>query len=323
MLAMKMTRRIVSLLAAAALALVPVCALAADYPTKPVKIIVPFAAGGAADLTVRLAGKVAEKYLGQPITVENRTGGGGVTGYAEAAKSRPDGYTLSEVGPSVVISPLTKKTNFTVDSFVPVVNLVYEPETFACLSSRFKSWEELVEYSQKNPGGIKVSLSGAMASDHLAVLRVLKKTGLKWVCVPTHGSSQAMTAMLGGHVDLTTVSPSELSEQVKSGQVNYLLTLAPKRLAEFPDLPTAVEKGIDVVDGPWRGLVAPKGTPEEVLAKLEDSFMKAFHDPEFADSFAKADLPADMWMNRADFGKLLNEQKVDIAAVIADTVKKK
>ena len=309
--------RTFALLAAAALCLTPVAALAADYPTKPVRIVVPFAAGGAADMTTRLAAKVAEKYLGQPITVENRPGGG-ATGYSEVARSRPDGYTLSEVGPSVVIAPLTRRTNFQTESFVPIVNMVYEPETFACRTDRFKTWEELVEYSKANPNGIKVSVSGAMASDHLAILRVLKKTGLKWVVVPTNGSSQAMTSMLGGHVDMTTVSPSELSEQVRSGEVTYILTLAAKRLAEFPNVPIATEKGVEVVDGPWRGLVAPKGTPEEVIARIEYSFLKAFNDPEFAENYKKAGLPPDMWMNRKDFTEMFKKQQEEIAAVVAE-----
>ena len=317
MFVMKATRTF-ALLAAAALCLTPVAALAADYPTKPVRIVVPFAAGGAADMTTRLAAKVAEKYLGQPITVENRPGGGGATGYSEVARSRPDGYTLSEVGPSVVIAPLTRRTNFQTESFVPIVNMVYEPETFACRTDRFKTWEELVEYSKANPNGIKVSVSGAMASDHLAILRVLKKTGLKWVVVPTNGSSQAMTAMLGGHVDMTTVSPSELSEQVRSGEVTYILTLAAKRLAEFPNVPIATEKGVEVVDGPWRGLVAPKDTPEEVIARIEYSFLKAFNDPEFVENYKKAGLPPDMWMNRKDFTEMFKKQQEEIAAVVAE-----
>ena len=315
---MKLTRRIVSLLAVAALCLTPVAALAADYPSKPVKIIVPFAAGGAADITTRLAAKVAEKYLGQPITVENRPGGGGATGYQEVARSRPDGYTLSEVGPSVVIAPLTRNTPFKTESFTPIVNMVYEPETLACLTSRFKTWEELVEYSKANPNTIKVSVSGAMASDHLAILRVMKKTGLQWVVVPTNGSSQAMTSMLGGHVDLTTVSPSELSEQVRAGDVTYLLTLASKRLVEFPNVPIATEKGVDVVDGPWRGIVAPKGTPDEIIARIEYVFLKAFNDPEFTETYTKAGLPADMWMNRKDFTEMFEQQQKDIAAVVAE-----
>ena len=314
---MKATRMFV-LLAAAALCLTPVAALAAEYPTKPVKIIVPFAAGGAADITTRLAAKIAEKYLGQPIAVENRPGGGGATGYGEVARSRPDGYTLSEVGPSVVIAPLTRKTPFATESFIPVVNMVYEPETVACLSKRFKTWEELVEYSKANPGAVKVSVSGAMASDHLAMLRLMKKTGLQWVVVPTNGSSQAMTSMLGGHVDLTTVSPSELSEQVRSGEVNYLLTLAAKKLTEFPNVPTANEKGIDLVDGPWRGIVAPKGTPEEIIARIEYTFLKAFNDPEFVEAYTKAGLPPDMWMNRKDFTEMFEQQKKDIAAVVSE-----
>ncbi|WP_352403000.1 tripartite tricarboxylate transporter substrate binding protein [Pyramidobacter sp.] len=315
---MKLSRHISTLMAAAALVLAPTCGFAANYPSKPVRIIVPFAAGGAADMTTRLAAKIAEKYLGQSITVENRPGGGGVTGYTEVARSRPDGYTLSEVGPSIVISPLTKKTSFTTDSFIPIVNMVFEPETIACLTKRFRTWEELVEFSKANPSAVKVSVSGAMASDHLAVLRVLKKTGMKWVIVPTNGSAQGITAMLGGHVNLTVVSPSELSEQVRSGEVSYLLTLAAKRLEEYPALPIGFEKGVEVADGSWRGIVAPKGTPEDVIAKIEDAFVKTFHDPKFAEAYGKAGLPSNMWMNREDFTKQVEEQKTDIAAVIAE-----
>ncbi len=318
MFTMKLSPRIVSLLAAAALALVPAAAPAADYPTKPVKIIVPFAAGGAADMTTRLAAKVAEKYLGQTFTVENRPGGGGATGYTEVARSRPDGYTLSEVGPSVVIAPLTRKVAFKTESFVPIVNMVFEPETIACLTKRFKTWEELVEYSKANPGAVKVSVSGAMASDHLAMLRVMKKTGLQWVVVPTNGSAQAITQMLGGHVDLTVVSPSELSEQVKSGEVSYLITYAAKRLEDYPEVPTGYDKGVGMTEGSWRGLVAPKGTPEEVLAKIADAFVKAFNDPAFSEAYTKAGLPANMWMNREDFTAHVENQKKDLAAVIAE-----
>lgn len=307
----------------AVLILVPSHLFAADFPTKPVKIVVPFAAGGAADMTTRLAAQIAEKYLGQPITVENRPGGGSVTGITAVYKSRPDGYTLCQVGPSFIIGPLTKKTSYTANDFTPIVNMVYEPETIAAKSDRFKDWASLEAYSKANPGAIKIGVSGAMASDHLAVLRVLKKTGLNWVCVPTNGSSQAITALLGGHVDLTIVSPSELSEQVRSGEVSYIFTLAPKRLALYPDLPTGKDLDIDVVDGPWRGLVAPKGTPEEALKAIEDAYMKAFADPAFKEAYAKADMPADMWMNRKDFTALVEQQKIDIAEVIKETGAKK
>ena len=163
-----------------------------------------------------------------------------------------------------------------------------------------------------------------MASDHLAMLRAMKKTGLKWVVVPTNGSAQAMTQMLGGHVDLTVVSPSEMSEQVKSGEVSYLITFAAKRLDDYPNVPTGYDKGVDMTEGSWRGLVAPKGTPEEVIARIEYTFLKAFNDPEFAEAYNKAGLPPNMWMNRADFTKHVENQKKDLAAVTAEIdVKKK
>lgn len=308
-----------ALIACAVCAFAPAAFAGEAFPTKPVKIIVPFAAGGAADMTTRLAAQVAEKYLGQPIAVENRAGGGGVSGLSAGAKAAPDGYTLTQVGPSSITNPLTKKTDFTSDSFVPIVCMVYEAETIATKTSQFKDFESLIAFSKANPKKLKVSVSGAQASDHITVLMLNKLAGIEWVVVPYNGSAPAIAAFLGGHVDLTVVGPSELSEQVRKGDVTYPVTFAKTRLSGFPDVPTAKEKGVNLVMGPWRGLVAPKGVPEERIAIIEDAFMKAFRDPAFAEAYSKADLPPDTWMDRKGFTDLFEDQKVVLAEVVKET----
>lgn len=286
------------------------------FPDKPIKIIVPYAAGGAADMTTRLAAQVAEKYLGQPIAVENRAGGGGVSGQSTGAKAAADGYTLTEISPSVITNPITKKTDYTADSFIPIVLMVNEAETVATKPGQFKDIESLISFSKENPKKIKVGVSGAMNSDHLAVLLFNKMTDTEWVVVPFNGSAPAMASFLGGHVDVTIVGPSELSEQVRAGEVIYPVTFANKRLSGFSEVPTGKEKGINLVIGPWRGLAAPKGTPEDRVNIIADAFVKAFNDPAFTEAYEKADLPADTWSDRKDFTEIYENQKISLAEVI-------
>lgn len=298
----------------------------ADWPAKPVKIIVPYAAGGAADITVRLAAQVAEKYLGQAIIVENRAGGGGVTGQSMGAKAKPDGYTLTEVSPSVIINPLTKKVDYNADSFVYIVNLLQDIEAIAVkTNSNFTTYEEFVKYAKTNPKKLRISVSGANNSDHLTALLFASKIGIKWTIVPCNGASQAITTFLGGHVDAVVAGPSELAEQVRSGGVKYIVAFAEKRLSDFPDIPTAREKGCDLVQGPWRGIAAPKGVPEDVINKIESAFMQAFKTKEFIAAYRKADIFVDTYQNRTDFNALVKTEKIQLTNLlkeIEETTKK-
>lgn len=291
----------------------------AEWPTKPVKIIVPYAAGGAADLTTRLAAQVAEKHLGQPIVIENRAGGGGVTGQSMGAKAKPDGYTLTEVSPSVITNAITKKIDYSPDSFIFIVNMLQDIEAIAVKSnSNITTIEDFVKFAKANPKKLRVSVSGANNSDHLTALIFAQTVGFDWTIIPFNGAAQAITAFLGGHVDVVIAGPAELAEQVRSGEVKYIVAFSEKRMADFPDIPTAREKGFDIVQGPWRGIAAPKGTPEEVVKKIESAFMQAFKSKEFVDAYRKADLFVDTFQNRADFNVLVAKQKVQLAKLLKD-----
>ncbi len=309
----------------AALALIAALASSAlaAYPTKPVRLIVPYAAGGAADMTARLSAKVAEKYLGQPIVVENRAGGGAVTGTQAGASAAPDGYTLTLLGPGSVLNTYLKKVSYTVDSFAPVVQIVREFDVIAAHKSQFPDLAAMKDYAAANPGAVKIGVSGALVYDHLESLIFAKALGVNLKVVPFNGSAPAMAAFLGKHIDLASGSFAELEAQAAAGEVVFLCVFSENRFPEHPDVPTAKEMGYDIVSGPWRGIAAPAGTPEDVLDTIADAYVKAFNDPEFKDNFAKAGLPSDSWLARPEFTKLVKEQAEDLKRVIDEATAEK
>ncbi len=287
----------------------------AVYPEKPVRIIVPFSAGGMADVTVRLSAKVAEKYLGQPIVVENRPD---VRGTLAGATAAPDGYTLTQIGPGAVLNTYLKKTGYTVDSFVPIVQIVKEYDVIAARKSRFPNLAALREFALANPAAVKVGVSGALIFDHFEVLLFARAMGVELSPVPFNGSAPAVAAFLGDYVDLCNVSFGELESRYRSGEVAYLCVFAENRDANFPDVPTAKELGYDIVSGPWRGIAAPAGTPGDVLDTIAAAYVKAFNDPEFKAVFEKAGLPADTWLDRAAFADAYTKQAEVLKALVAD-----
>lgn len=311
-------RSVISVLAAAVLvALSAGVCFSAEWPSKPVKIIVPYSAGGAADISTRLAAQTAEKYLGQPIVIENRAGGGGVTGQSMGAKAKPDGYTLTEVSPSVIVNPLIKKVDYTADSFVYIVNMLQDIEAIAVKAdSKITTFEDFLKYAKANPKKIRIGVSGANNSDHLTAVLFAGVANFEWTIVPFNGAAQAITSFLGGHTDAVVAGPGELAEQVRSGEVKYIVAFSEKRMADFPDIPTAREKGYDIVQGPWRGIAAPKGTPEEIIKKIETAFMKAFKSKEFIDAYRKADFFVDTYQNRAEFNALIEREKVQLPKLL-------
>ncbi len=294
----------------ATLALIAALATAAcaAYPTKAVRLIVPYAAGGAADMTARLSSKVAEKYLGQPIVVENRAGGGAVTGTQAGASAKPDGYTLTLLGPGSILNTYQKKVNYTVDSFVPVVQIVQEFDVIVAHKDQFPDLAAMKDYAAAHPGAVTIGVSGALVYDHLESLIFAKALGVELKVVPFNGSAPSMAAFLGKHIDLASGSFAELESQAGTGEIAFLCVFAEKRFPDHPDVPTAKELGYDIVSGPWRGIAAPAGTPDDVLNTIADAYVKAFNDPEFKEYFGKAGLPYDSWLPRAEFTELVKEQ---------------
>ena len=285
--------------------LMSVTVQAADFPTKEVQIIIPWAAGGATDLIFRALAATSGKYLGKAVVVVNKPGGAGAVGYTEAAQAKPDGYTLVSAVTPLTILPHQVSTAFTYKSFDPVINVVDDPSMFLVRSDApWKSLKEFLDFAKRNPDMITVGNSGAGGGVHLVALAFEKAAGVKFNHIPFSGGGPSVTAILGGHVNAVSVSPPEGIEHVKAGKLKIIALFSGKRFELFPDVPTVKEQGIDFVMGMWRGLAAPKGTPPDVIKKLHDALKQGMDDPVFQKN-AK-DMAVNLsYLSPEAFGKLM------------------
>ena len=278
---------------------------AAEFPTKEVQIIIPWAAGGATDLIFRALAATTGKYLGKAVIVVNRPGGAGAVGYTEAAQAKPDGYTLVSAITPLTILPHQVTTAYTYKNFEPIINVVSDPVMFLVRpDAPWKSLKEFLDYAKKHPDMITVGNSGAGGGVHLIALAFEKAAGVKFNHIPFSGGGPSVTALLGGHINAVSVSPPEGIEHVKAGKLKIIALFAEKRFELFPDVPTVKEQDIDFVMHQWRGLAAPKGTPPDVIKKLHDAFKQGMDDPVFRKN-AKDMVVNLSYLGPEAFGKLM------------------
>ena len=278
---------------------------AADFPTKEVQIIIPWAAGGATDLIFRALAATSSKYLGKPVVVVNKPGGGGAVGYTEGMKAAPDGYILTAAVTPMTILPHQVTTAFTYKNFEPILNVVSDPSMFLIRSDApWKSLKEFLDYAKQNPDMITVGNSGAGGGVHLVALAFEKAAGVKFNHIPFSGGGPSVAALLGGHVNAVSVSPPEGIPQIQAGKLKIIALFAEKRLAMFPDVPTVKEQGINFAMGMWRGLAAPKGTSPDVIKKLHDAFKQGMDDPVLKKNAADMAVNLD-YLGPEAFGKLI------------------
>ena len=278
---------------------------AADFPTKEVQIIIPWAAGGATDLIFRALAATTGKYLGKAVVVVNRPGGGGAVGYTEGAQAKPDGYMLISAVTPLTILPHQVSTAFTYKNFEPIINVVDDPSMFLVRSDApWKSLKEFLDFAKKNPNMITVGNSGAGGGVHLVALAFEKTAGVKFNHIPFSGGGPSVTALLGAHINAVSVSPPEGISHVQAGKLKIIALFAEKRFEMFLDVPTVKEQGIDFAMGMWRGLAAPKGTPPDVIKKLHDAFKQGMDDPVLKKN-AK-DMAVNLqYLGPENFGKLM------------------
>jgi tripartite-type tricarboxylate transporter receptor subunit TctC len=285
-------------------------AIAGNFPSRPIIIVVPYSAGGGTDLQARAIASVADKYFGQPVVVTTKPGGGGAVGAAYVAKSRTDGYTLLYAVPAVtVIKPFMTKTPYTFSDLEPIVRVNDAPRILAVGSQQpFKTLDEFIDYAKKNPGKIKYGSSGPGTTQNIAMEAFAYSAGIKLTHVPFKGSSKAIAAILGGHVVCFGAIPSETFQYFKSGDMRPLAVFSKQRLPELPDVPTLMEKGINFSDSSDRALFVPKGTPPEVKKTLHDGFKKIMEDKTFLAMFKKLGEPV-AYMDGDDYMKDLAQQQ--------------
>jgi tripartite-type tricarboxylate transporter receptor subunit TctC len=285
----------------------PLMASGADtkFPTKPLRLIVPFAAGGPTDVVCRKLADLAGKNLGQEIIVENKTGMGGAVGSRFVAFSKPDGYTIGSLGSaSVVIHPhMGAKLDFdpvTDFSFVAQYAVADHPLAVAA-ESPLKTFKDFMEEGRKRQITYS-SMELIAASVAVNRLALMAKINLK--LVPFDGAAPAITACLGGHTD--GVVSSGLYEYVRSGKLRLLAQTTGERNKEFPNIPTIKELGYNVEARAFYGIIAPKGLPESIRARLEKAFTVAIQDPSVAPSVRNASYTP-MYRNGNDFSRYVKE----------------
>ncbi len=279
-----------TLLAFVAAVLIGVGPAAAEYPERPITLLVGFPAGGNVDIAARQAQPFLEKYLGGSVAVVNRPGAGGSIAYTEAAAAKPDGYTLIMLSfPGNWTQLFGKELRYGVDSYDYIGLLTDEPfSVFVHPASPFKSLKDMVAAAKADPGSVTLAGAGSGSSPHLGTLLFQKASGAAFTWVPMQGSAPMMTAVRGQHVNagVTTVSVSVPMQT--EGQARVLGLMAAERWSEAPDTPTFAEQGFPVEWSASRGVAAPAGLPADVRAKLVDAVKKTFDDPEFK-AFAKRD----------------------------------
>jgi tripartite-type tricarboxylate transporter receptor subunit TctC len=295
--------------------------LAQDYPTRPVRIVVPFGAGGPADVAARLIGNVLQDKFGQPFVIENRTGAGGVIGTVEAAKSPPDGYTLlmmsnTQTANESLMSPAQRKYDLMRD-LVPIapVNssdlvIVVYPQVAA------KTLAEFIALAKSQPGKLNYASSGTGTPYHMAGELFKSMAGIDVVHVPYRNSGEARSGVIGGQVQMMIDAVTTMAPNVGAGQVRALATTGKTRSSVLPDVPTAQEAGVPGYEATiWLGLMAPAGTPKPIVDKLNAAVNEVIKRPDIVKLWSdQGAVP--MSMTPEEFDKYLRGDIVKWAEVV-------
>ena len=320
---------------AGALAIVILCAItvsaanlswAADkkYPTRTIQIVVCYQPGST-DMAIRPFIDRLPDYLGQPVAFVYKPGASGAVGASFVSKAKPDGYTLIGTSQSpIMICPLTKEgLDYTLDGFIPICRLSRSPVLVAVKSdSPWKTPKDLVEDAKKSPGKLTFSSTGVLGTPTLPMEIFIRLTDIKMTHVPCPGTAPAVTALLGGHVHATTATMASITPHIKSGALRPLGVFEKERLKVFPDVPTFTELGYPVVLSVWYGLLAPKGTSEEVINSIYGACRKIVEDhrKSIEDQLEKLSLTLD-FVEPGEFAREIKVENEVIRKIVVDLMK--
>lgn len=281
-------RRIIGAMVAGALAAGSGLAAAQAFPSKPIRIVVPFPPGGTTDIMARAMATQMNLSLGVPVLVENRVGGSAIVGTDHVARAAPDGYTLLMAGsPHGINNSLRKSVPYDpVKSFAPVSLIGTVPMILTVHPSvPARTYEEFLAYGRANPNKLKFGVTPATGS-HLATELFAKMTGIQFVSVPYKGDAPTVTDLVGGHVDAVILISTQVLQHVRDGRLRALAVTGKSRMASMKELPTLWERGLTGYEaGSWNGVFAPAGTPAETVRVLSESLQKAARDPKVVEQF--------------------------------------
>jgi len=316
-------KTIVKLAVAAAMALAaPAVALAQAWPNKPITVIVPFAAGGPTDVVARLIGEHMSRTLGQQLVVENVGGAGGSTGMTRVAQAAPDGYTLGVGNMGTQSAAPALYPNLKYDpatSFQQISILNYTPQIVvskkALEASDLKSF---LDFAKANHEKLSYGHAGVGSISHVSGLVFNSQLGFKPALVAYRGTAPALNDLVAGQIDYMVDQALNVIPQIKAGTIKAFAVAAPERLASLPDVPTTKEAGLDFIFSAWNAMVAPKGTPKEIVDKLIEAVNKALDDPTIQARYVELGSTAPKGADRGPAGlqKLVESEVARITPVI-------
>jgi len=302
------TRRAFLALQASALAALALPRTARAWmPTRPVTLWVPWAAGGATDISLRILAELAAPHLGQPIVVENRAGAGGTLVMPVLQNAEPDGHTIAQLPYPVFRIVHTQRVLWNpIRDTTPILQV--SGVTFGALvplASTLRRMEDLFEYARANPGRLSIATNGVGTTPHVVLEELFTARGLKYIHVPYKGVAEQINAIISGHV-MVGVSSTGFGPAVDDGHLRLLATFGAQRSKRWPQVPTLRDLGFDITaQSPW-GLAGPRGLPTPVLATLHDAFRKAMFEPRFAAELAKYDQDLD-YLGSMDYARVCRQ----------------
>lgn len=281
----------------------------AQYPEKPIEMIVAFAPGGGTDIAARSIARFMEKHLGEgaSIAVINKPGAGGEIGWTTLSQATPDGYTIGMINPPAFNALVAEgKAKYGIDSFQPIGNIVLDPGILVVgKDSPYNNLSDLMKAAADVPGAIVVGTSGAAgSSEHIGILNLNRIANVTFTPAFFGSTAPARQALLGGHIPAATMNLSEALPLIRSGDIKLLGVMSAERSPYLPDAPTFAEQGYDLIVTASRGLAAPAGVPEEIVIRLQDALKAAMEDPEYLAVAKEAEIPL-AYLDAADYAALI------------------
>ncbi len=297
-------------------------AMAQDFPTRPVKVIVPFSPGGAVDGPMRIIAQELGKRWGQQVIVENKPGAGATIGAEMVAKAAPDGYTLLLASQTNAISATlyTKLTFDAIEDFAPITLIGREPGVLVVHPALpVASFQEFVAYVKARPGQVDYASSGNGSGQHLFMALLASQTGMKLVHVPYKGSGQATADLLGGQVPASIPGTAGMVGHIKAGKLRPLAVTGARRSPQLPDVPTIIEAGVPGYEAyVWMGLLAPRGTPAAIVDKINRDVIAVLATNEVKGYMATSGIEID-GSTSAEFARFFRAERAQWAKVVRET----
>lgn len=314
-------RALVALLTAPALATLPVLAQAQAYPSKTVRLVVPFAPGGTTDIIARIVAERMGTALGQQVVVENKGGAGGGIGMAQVAKARNDGYNVLMSLSSIVVLPeadkvLKRNPLYTLDQLKPVARFTADPTALVVRAdSPWKTYQDFIDHVKNKPGQVTFGSSGNYGTMHVPMEQLKVATDTFMLHVPYTGAGPAVMALFGGQIDALSTGPSSVMQYVRAGKLRVLAHWGEGRLAVLPEVPSLKELGVPITYSQWSGLFVPAGTPDAVVSKLRQAAKAASEDPRARQSLTAAGTSF-MYQDMPEFERFVQADAKAMAALV-------